>query len=74
MIGEYLLRTLVLFVHHVLNFLVNQFGSLFTVRAIERIFFVIVITEVRQFLAHTEVGNHAESLLRHTFQVVHGTG
>ena len=66
--------TFVLFVHHILHFFVNQFSSFFAVRTIERIFIVTVITEVGQLFTHSEVGNHAESLFRNTFQVIHGTG
>ena len=51
-VGKYLLGTLILLVDHTLYFFVNQLGGLFAVRAVERILFVIVVAEIRQFVAH----------------------
>ena len=47
--GQYFLGTFVLFVDHLLHFFVNQFRSLFAIRAVEGIFLIIIVTEVGEF-------------------------
>lgn len=44
--GQYFLGTFVLFINHLLHFFVNQFRSLFAIRAVEGIFLIIIIAEV----------------------------
>ena len=53
MFGQNLLGTFILLVHHFLDFFVNEFGGLFAIWTVERIFFIIIITQVRQLVAHT---------------------
>ena len=68
------LGTFVLFGNHLLHFLVNQLCGLVGIRLRKVVFVVVVITEVRQPLTHTQISNHAVSLFGHAFQVVQRTG
>ena len=64
----------VLLVHHLQHFLVDLSGSCFRVGALETIFVLIIVADVGQRLAHTQISHHAIGTLRGALQVVHGSG
>ena len=70
---QYLLRTLVLLVHHLQHLVVHNLGSSLRIRTLELVLLIVIVAQIRQFLAHTCKGHHAVCLLGGTLQVVHGT-
>ena len=74
MLGEDALGTLVLFVDHAQYLVVHDLGCGLRVGALELVFLVAVIADIRQFLTHTGISNHAIGLFGGTLEVVHRAG
>ena len=71
MFAQQLFGSLVLLVYHCMNLVVDGLCCLFAVRTVERVFIVVIIAQVRQFVAHACVCNHSVCLFCHTLKVVH---
>ena len=73
MLAQDILCTTILLVNHSQNFVVHHLSGCLTIGFLERIFLIIIITNVRQLITHTSISYHAVSRLGSTFKVVHST-
>ena len=71
--AEDVLGTIILFVNHHQHLVVHDFCRCLGIWALERIFGVVVITDVRQSFTHSCISNHAVGALGDTLKVIHGS-